>query len=86
MKFKQVFKVQGCTDAVFPSFYAGWIAMLGAVWLLVLADIHDFEMILNRVEWATLLFFAALFVLMEVRRMKNKSTLKSCIQDCGNFN
>lgn len=43
----------------------GWIAMLGALWLLVLADIHDFEMILNRVEWATLLFFAALFVLME---------------------
>ncbi|GAB0178839.1 P protein [Grus japonensis] len=39
--------------------------MLGAIWLLVLADIHDFEMILNRVEWATLLFFAALFVLME---------------------
>uniref|UniRef100_A0A670XUK2 OCA2 melanosomal transmembrane protein n=1 Tax=Pseudonaja textilis TaxID=8673 RepID=A0A670XUK2_PSETE len=43
----------------------GWIAMLGALWLLVLANIHDFEMILNRVEWATLLFFAALFVLME---------------------
>ncbi|KAM9171364.1 P protein [Pangshura tecta] len=43
----------------------GWIAMLGAIWLLVLADIHDFEMILNRVEWATLLFFASLFVLME---------------------
>uniref|UniRef100_A0A8D2Q4S0 OCA2 melanosomal transmembrane protein n=1 Tax=Varanus komodoensis TaxID=61221 RepID=A0A8D2Q4S0_VARKO len=43
----------------------GWIAMLGAMCLLVLANIHDFEMILNRVEWATLLFFAALFVLME---------------------
>ncbi|XP_069060382.1 P protein [Pleurodeles waltl] len=43
----------------------GWTAMLGALWLLVLADIHDFEMILHRVEWATLLFFAALFVLME---------------------
>ncbi|XP_054417957.1 P protein isoform X2 [Pteronotus mesoamericanus] len=43
----------------------GWIAILGAIWLLVLADIHDFEIILHRVEWATLLFFAALFVLME---------------------
>ncbi|XP_043548222.1 P protein [Chiloscyllium plagiosum] len=43
----------------------GWIAMLGAIWLLVLADIHDFEIILHRVEWATLLFFAALFILME---------------------
>ncbi|XP_031430379.1 P protein [Clupea harengus] len=43
----------------------GWIAMLGALWLLVLADIQDFDIILHRVEWATLLFFAALFVLME---------------------
>uniref|UniRef100_A0A673GIY0 P protein-like n=1 Tax=Sinocyclocheilus rhinocerous TaxID=307959 RepID=A0A673GIY0_9TELE len=43
----------------------GWIAILGALWLLVLADIQDFEIILHRVEWATLLFFAALFVLME---------------------
>ncbi|XP_057159772.1 P protein isoform X2 [Ursus arctos] len=43
----------------------GWIAILGAIWLLILADIHDFEVILHRVEWATLLFFAALFVLME---------------------
>uniref|UniRef100_A0A674MYQ0 OCA2 melanosomal transmembrane protein n=1 Tax=Takifugu rubripes TaxID=31033 RepID=A0A674MYQ0_TAKRU len=43
----------------------GWIAILGALWLLVLADLQDFEIILHRVEWATLLFFAALFVLME---------------------
>uniref|UniRef100_A0A8D0M9F7 OCA2 melanosomal transmembrane protein n=1 Tax=Sus scrofa TaxID=9823 RepID=A0A8D0M9F7_PIG len=43
----------------------GWIAILGAIWLLILADIHDFEIILHRVEWATLLFFAALFILME---------------------
>ena len=45
---------------------SGWIAILGALWLLVLADIQDFEIILHRVEWATLLFFAGLFVLMEV--------------------
>uniref|UniRef100_A0A8C3Y3L1 OCA2 melanosomal transmembrane protein n=1 Tax=Catharus ustulatus TaxID=91951 RepID=A0A8C3Y3L1_CATUS len=65
--------VLGCVILMFflnsfvPGIYLdlGWIAMLGALWLLVLADIHDFEMILNRVEWATLLFFAALFVLME---------------------
>ncbi|ELK16843.1 P protein [Pteropus alecto] len=43
----------------------GWIAVLGAIWLLILADIHEFEIVLHRVEWATLLFFAALFVLME---------------------
>uniref|UniRef100_A0A8D0HS73 OCA2 melanosomal transmembrane protein n=1 Tax=Sphenodon punctatus TaxID=8508 RepID=A0A8D0HS73_SPHPU len=48
-----------------PLLNTGWIAMLGAIWLLVLANIQDFEMILSRVEWATLLFFAALFVLME---------------------
>ncbi|KAK1170127.1 P protein [Acipenser oxyrinchus oxyrinchus] len=50
-----------------PGIYLdlGWIAMFGALWLLVLADIQDFEIILHRVEWATLLFFAALFVLME---------------------
>lgn len=46
--------------------FSGWIAILGALWLLVLADIQDFEIILHRVEWATLLFFAGLFVLMEV--------------------
>lgn len=51
------------TSPVFP----GWIAILGALWLLVLADLQDFEIILHRVEWATLLFFAGLFVLMEVR-------------------
>ncbi|KAL1774437.1 P protein [Sigmodon hispidus] len=43
----------------------GWIAILGAIWLLILADTHDFEIIVHRVEWVTLLFFAALFVLME---------------------
>uniref|UniRef100_A0A8I3S2L9 OCA2 melanosomal transmembrane protein n=1 Tax=Canis lupus familiaris TaxID=9615 RepID=A0A8I3S2L9_CANLF len=49
----------------------GWIAILGAIWLLILADIHDFEIILHRVEWATLLFFAALFVLMEIPVLLN---------------
>ncbi|XP_047288572.1 P protein isoform X23 [Homo sapiens] len=51
----------------------GWIAILGAIWLLILADIHDFEIILHRVEWATLLFFAALFVLMEIPVLLNLS-------------
>ncbi|XP_076467819.1 P protein-like [Babylonia areolata] len=43
----------------------GWIAVLGAIWLLVLADMDDLESILHKVEWSTLLFFAALFILME---------------------
>ncbi|KAG6464899.1 P protein [Manduca sexta] len=43
----------------------GWTALLGAILLLTLADREDLEPILRRVEWSTLLFFAALFVLME---------------------
>jgi hypothetical protein len=33
---------------------------------MILADISELENIFHRVEWATLIFFAALFVLMEV--------------------
>lgn len=47
-------------------FSPGWIAVIGAVAILLLADVHDIENVMHRVEWATLLFFAALFVLMEV--------------------
>lgn len=43
----------------------GWTALLGAVLLLILADRDDMEAVLARVEWSTLLFFAALFILME---------------------
>ena len=45
---------------------AGWIALLGAVWLLVASDIEELETILHRVEWSTLIFFAALFSMMKV--------------------
>ncbi len=48
------------------TFCIGWIAIFGAVVLLLLADIQDMESILHKIEWGTLLFFAALFVLMEV--------------------
>ncbi|XP_026322600.1 P protein-like isoform X2 [Hyposmocoma kahamanoa] len=43
----------------------GWTALLGALLLLLLSETEDLEPILARVEWSTLLFFAALFVLME---------------------
>ncbi|XP_038055729.1 P protein-like [Patiria miniata] len=43
----------------------GWTALLAATFLLVLADINDIENVMHRIEWATLVFFAALFVLME---------------------
>ncbi|XP_063392474.1 P protein-like [Cydia fagiglandana] len=42
-----------------------WTALLAAILLLLLADREDLEPVLRRVEWSTLLFFAALFVLME---------------------
>lgn len=43
-----------------------WIALTGALLYIILADLADnFEHILHQVEFATLLFFAALFVLME---------------------
>ncbi|KAF9404956.1 hypothetical protein HW555_014087 [Spodoptera exigua] len=41
------------------------MALLGALLLLTLADREDLKSVLHRVEWSTLLFFAALFVLME---------------------
>ena len=43
----------------------GWVALLGAISLLVLSDKSEVESVFARVEWATLVFFAALFVLME---------------------
>ncbi|XP_038219966.1 P protein-like [Zerene cesonia] len=48
------------------SLSLGWTALLGAILLLLLAERDDLEPILARVEWSTLLFFGALFVLMEV--------------------
>ena len=48
-----------------PLCLTGWIAIFGAVVLLILSDTQDLEAILHKVEWGTLLFFGALFVLME---------------------
>lgn len=48
----------------------GWSALLGVIFLLIICDRDDMDAILHRVEWPTLLFFAAMFVLMEaVERM-----------------
>ncbi|CAG7785049.1 unnamed protein product [Allacma fusca] len=43
----------------------GWTALLGAILLLVLADRRELEGIFTRVEWSTLIFFSALFIVME---------------------
>jgi len=49
----------------YQSPHVGWIAIFGAVVLLILADVQEMEGVLHKIEWATLLFFAALFILME---------------------
>eukprot|EP01087_Luapelamoeba_hula_P023709 TRINITY_DN877_c0_g1_i1.p1 TRINITY_DN877_c0_g1~~TRINITY_DN877_c0_g1_i1.p1 ORF type:complete len:517 (+),score=89.91 TRINITY_DN877_c0_g1_i1:306-1856(+) len=41
-----------------------WIAIIGAMVLLVVSGIHDVEKVLEKIELGTLLFFAGLFVLM----------------------
>jgi len=41
-----------------------WIAIIGAMIHLLVSGIHDVEQILEKVELATLIFFAGLFVLM----------------------
>ncbi|XP_062127759.1 P protein [Drosophila sulfurigaster albostrigata] len=43
-----------------------WAAMLAAMLLLILANKPDMDAVLDHVEWSTLLFFAGLFVLVEV--------------------
>lgn len=44
----------------------GWTALLGAVLMLTVADKKELEGIFTRVEWSTLIFFSALFIVMEV--------------------
>eukprot|EP01097_Dermamoeba_algensis_P003099 TRINITY_DN2250_c0_g1_i1.p1 TRINITY_DN2250_c0_g1~~TRINITY_DN2250_c0_g1_i1.p1 ORF type:complete len:342 (+),score=121.84 TRINITY_DN2250_c0_g1_i1:131-1027(+) len=41
-----------------------WIAIIGAMILLLISGIKEIDEVLEKVEWGTLLFFAALFVLM----------------------
>ena len=40
--------------------------MLGAILLILLADITHIEDLMEQVEWTTLVFFSALFILMQV--------------------
>ena len=45
-----------------------WIALVGAVVMLLATDRHELEEPLHHVEWTTLLFFAGLFVLVHSRQ------------------
>ncbi|XP_039951555.1 P protein-like [Bactrocera tryoni] len=44
----------------------GWAALTGVLLAFSLVDITDFEALLLRIEWSTLIFFGSLFILMEV--------------------
>ena len=46
--------------------FLGWIAILGAILLILLADVTHFEELMDQVEWTTLVFFCGLFILMKV--------------------
>lgn len=48
----------------FTGIAVSWIALVGAVVMLLATDRHDIEEPLHHVEWTTLLFFAGLFVLV----------------------
>ncbi|XP_043648737.1 P protein [Drosophila teissieri] len=48
-----------------PGATLGWVAILAAFLLLIMAKMNDIEAILDQVEWSALLFLAALFVLTE---------------------
>ncbi|KAH8281507.1 hypothetical protein KR054_001188 [Drosophila jambulina] len=43
----------------------GWVALLGVILLLIILNRDDMEHLMHRIEWTTLLFFAAMFVMME---------------------
>eukprot|EP01091_Cochliopodium_minus_P008748 TRINITY_DN2033_c0_g1_i1.p1 TRINITY_DN2033_c0_g1~~TRINITY_DN2033_c0_g1_i1.p1 ORF type:complete len:712 (-),score=185.68 TRINITY_DN2033_c0_g1_i1:82-2217(-) len=42
-----------------------WIAIIGSIVMMISSGVHDIEEVLEKVEWGTLMFFAALFILME---------------------
>ncbi|XP_059611136.1 P protein-like [Phlebotomus argentipes] len=47
------------------SISVAWVALLGMLLLLILHNHSNMEELLASVEWATLLFFAAMFILIE---------------------
>ncbi|XP_017128152.1 P protein [Drosophila elegans] len=48
-----------------PGATLGWVAILAAFLLLILAKMNNIQEVLDQVEWSALLFLAALFVLTE---------------------
>jgi Na+/H+ antiporter NhaD/arsenite permease-like protein len=65
--------VLACVVLMFflETFISKWIhlsldnvALIGAMSVIVLSDTHDFDHVLEKVEWSSLLFFATLFIMM----------------------
>lgn len=49
----------------FEKLSIGWSALIGVMFLLIIADKNDMDALMHRIEWTTLLFFAAMFVMLE---------------------
>jgi hypothetical protein len=49
--------------------------------LLLLTGAHDLDDLLQRIEWGTLLFFAALFILMEVGSARSEHRILPVVND-----
>lgn len=43
----------------------GWVALLGVILLLIISGKDNFEELVSKIEWTTLLFIAAMYVVME---------------------
>lgn len=43
----------------------GWVALIGVLFLLIIAEKDNMDTLMHRIEWSTLLFFAAMFVQLE---------------------
>lgn len=43
----------------------GWVALIGVIFLLIISEKDNMDTLLHRIEWSTLLFFAAMFVQLE---------------------
>lgn len=63
-----VFIIILCIVQSFPEIQrlsVAWCALLGTMLLLIITFRDDMDSLMHRIEWTTLLFFAAMFIIME---------------------
>lgn len=66
--FILVFIIIMCVVQSFPAIQrlsVAWCALLGTILLLIITFRDDMDSLMHRIEWTTLLFFAAMFIIME---------------------